>query len=40
MRKSYALSTPALFAKPEIFAKPVDPVHPLVQDSHDPDVAV
>lgn len=40
MRNSDALSKPALFAKPEIFTEPVDLVHSLVQDCHDPDVAV
>lgn len=40
MRKSGTLSKLALFAKAEIFTEPVDLVHSLVQDGHDPDVAV
>ena len=40
MRNSDALSKLALFAKPEIFTEPVDLVHSLVQDCHDPDVAI
>ena len=40
MRNSHALTKLALFANPKIVAEPVDLVHSLVQDCHDPDVAV
>lgn len=40
MRKSDAVSKLVLFAKPEIFAEPVDLVHPLVQDCDDANVTI